>query len=129
MKYVYIVYDVPFQRLLEAADQSCENAVESVHSVICKALYIICSVEELSNSELDRRSLYVMSHFVKFFPASMELGSRGHIFFSAMKFKTCREVLVGEDVEGVVKHKKVLEAEEAGTLTTIVFEVGAKALH
>lgn len=48
MMYVCMLYFVPFQRLLEAVEQSGKDISEGVYAVICDPLYNSCWTAELS---------------------------------------------------------------------------------
>lgn len=104
-----MVYEVLFQRLLEAVEQTGEDISEGVHAAICDLLYNIRRTAELPNWERDRLSVQDMSHSVELLSALLGLGVHGHMCFSALPVKTWYDLLRGE-VEEVVKHGEVRKA-------------------
>lgn len=96
---------------------SGEDISEGVHSVICDPSYNTLQIVQLSDSERERLVLNDMSRFVEFLPTLVDLDAHVHMFCFALQSKTRYDLLIG-DVEGVVKHKQVLESEEGATQTT-----------
>lgn len=87
MKSVCVVYNVPFQDLLEAVEQACEDTSKGGHAVICRPPYNTRRSAELSDSEYDEINRQDMSHFSEFISALMNLGPHGHMFYFALRFK------------------------------------------
>lgn len=112
MKVMWLVCNFTFLRLLEAVEQLGGNIFDEVQALICDPPYNPCLNAELSGLECDRLSLQDISQFVELLSAMMFMGAPGHLFCSALQFKTLYEVFVGE-VENLMKEEVVVEDEEA----------------
>lgn len=111
MKSVSMVYNDPFQRLLQAVEQSSENISKDLHVVICHQPYSLRVIANLSDSEHDPLRLQCMSHFVDFNSTLLDQGSHGCMISSALQFNTWNELLIWE-VEEVLKHEAVLVSQD-----------------
>lgn len=111
---VSMVYNVPFQRLLEAVEQSSGNNRKGLPAVVCDATYNNSFIVKRSNCEYHRLSLQGMSTFVELNSSLIDLGAHGPLNCFELHFKTWYAVLV-RDVEKVLKHERVLEFEDPVT--------------
>lgn len=88
-----MVYEDPFQRLLQAAEQYSESICNDWHAEICHQPYNLRLIAKLSNSEHDSLSLPSMRNIVDFSSTLLDLDVQGCVFLSALKFKTWNELL------------------------------------
>lgn len=64
LKSLCLVFNVPFQSVLEAVLQTGEEIIKYVHAVVCDLPYNNRWIAELSNSKQDWLSLQEMWQFV-----------------------------------------------------------------
>lgn len=56
--------------------------------MMCDSPTITHCIGELSDSDHDHQSLQVMRHYVKHSSKAVDVGAHGHLFCSALRFKT-----------------------------------------
>lgn len=87
MMTVCVVYDVLFQRLMEAAEQPAEdiqpaeNIINGVNTQICDPSYKTRQMGELSHFGRDRLNLQDISHLVEWLSQLMDLVCMRQILF------------------------------------------------
>lgn len=96
-----VVYEVPFQGLLEAIEQSVSR-FEEARTFICNPSYSLPRNATLSSSKPCFQSTQDINQIVRVLQAVMEVGGHGSHFCSAMEFKAWDNLFVGEG-EQVVK--------------------------
>lgn len=94
MKPMCIMYEVPFQRPLEAPEHSSEYVGEGTHGVICYPSYNTCKIEQPSNLEHDSLGVQNMSGFVELLSPLKDLGAHEYMFCSGMQLRTMYQLLV-----------------------------------
>lgn len=97
-------------------EKSGEEIREGVKVLICNQLSDSFQIWELSNSEHNRLSCRIWDTLRRFHYVLMDMGAHGHMFSSALQFKTLNELVV-EYVEEVVKQEEVLPDEDPATQT------------
>lgn len=95
MKSVGMVYNVRFQKLLEAVEQSGNDISKGVDAVICLSLYKTFRIAELSYSEHDRLGIKDISQFVELLSDLMVLACMSTCFASYCSSKYGMGCLVG----------------------------------
>lgn len=88
MKPLCLVYDVPFEGLLDALEQSGGDIYEGMQAVICDSRHNTRHIAKLSNSVHYLLVLQDMSRFVEVLSVVMDVQAHGHLFCAILLLKT-----------------------------------------
>lgn len=110
------IYDLPFQELPDAMEQSGEEITESTDVIFCDPSYNMLQTANPASLEYDWLNIKYISVFYNVVSGKMYLGRRGHTTFSLLQFKLVVDVSRRDLIcDGPTKEEDVLMSDDPPT--------------